>query len=284
MICLDHRKSFECDGLPLHWQGYTEQPHSKQCASDMDCSGVDESRLQRFASAAVCPQQQEEIVQLKRIAYTLCLSVGTALLAGTVAFGQMPGSSQPQQPTMPSQQPTTNPANPGMGPGTYPGTGPTGQDIGERAFVSKALEGGEAEVQLGQLAQQKSQSADVKQFGQKMVNDHGQMADKWFKPIAQQLGVSEPKGPSKKDKKEIAKLQGLSGQDFDREYITMMVKDHQQDLKEFKDEAQVAPDPSVKQIAQQGSNIIAQHLQLIEQIAKNHNVAVDEKGSQSGSL
>jgi putative membrane protein len=184
---------------------------------------------------------------------------------------------------MPSQQPTTNPANPNAGPGAYPGTAPTGQDFAEKAFVSKALEGGAAEVQLGQLAQEKSQSQDVKQFGQKMVNDHGQMGEKWFKPIAKQLGISEPKGPSKKDKKEIAKLQGLSGADFDREYITMMVKDHQQDLKDFKNEAQAAQDPNVKQVAQQGSDIISQHLQLIEQIAKNHNVPV-EGSTQSGSM
>jgi putative membrane protein len=218
-------------------------------------------------------------MQLKRIAYTLCLSAGTALLVGVVAVAQAPGSPQ-QQPTMPSQQPSQQPTTPagpgtGMGPGAYPGTAPTSQDFGERAFVSKALEGGVTEVQLGQLAQQKSQSNDVKQFAQKMVSDHSQMADKWFKPVAQQLGVSEPKGPSKKDKKEIAKLQGLSGDDFDREYITMMVKDHQQDLKDFKDEAQVAQDPNVKQVAEQGSNIVAQHLQLIEQIAKTHNITVE---------
>lgn len=220
-------------------------------------------------------------MQLKRITYTLCLSAGTALLGGVVALAQAPGSPQ-QQPTMPSQQPTspTAPGNPGAGPGAYPGTAPTGQDYAEKAFVTKALEGGDAEVQLGQLAQQKSQSNDVKQFAQKMVSDHSQMADKWFKPVAQQLGVSEPKGPSKKDKKEIAKLQGMSGEDFDREYITMMVKDHQQDLKDFKDEAQVAQDPSLKQVAEQGSNIISQHLQLIEQIAKTHNVAVEMSSNQ----
>jgi putative membrane protein len=140
------------------------------------------------------------------------------------------------------------------------------------------------EVQLGQLAQQKSQSNDVKQFGQKMVNDHGQMGDKWFKPVAQQLGISEPKGLSKKDKKEIAKLEGLSGEEFDREYITMMVKDHQQDLKEFKDQAQSAQNPNVKQIAQQGTNIIAQHLQLIEQIAKSHNITVEASSKGSSSM
>ncbi len=166
----------------------------------------------------------------------------------------------------------------------YPGTVPAMQDSSDRAFVSKALEGGEAEVQLGQLAEQKSQSDDVKKFAQKMVTEHGQMADKWFKPVAQQLGVSVPNGPSKKDKKLIAKLEGLSGQDFDTEYITMMVKDHRQDLKEFKDKAQNAQDPNVKQVAQQGTTVISQHLQLIEQIAKNHNVNVEGKSSQVSSM
>lgn len=219
-------------------------------------------------------------MQLKRIAFALCFSAGTTLLASMAASAQAPGA--PQQPSMPQAQSPSPSARGDAGPGAYPGTAPTGQDLGEKAFVAKALEGGAAEVQLGQLAQEKSQSNDVKQFGQKMVNDHGQMADKWLKPVAQKLGLSEPKGPSKKDKKAIAKLQGLSGDDFDREYITMMVKDHQQDLKEFKDEAQSAQDPSVKQIAEQGSGIISQHLQLIEQIAKSHNIAVEgSKGSSS---
>jgi putative membrane protein len=225
-------------------------------------------------------------MKLKRIAYTLTFSAGTMLLGGPVAFAQAPGS--PQQPTMPSQQqpsPTSPSAgNPGMGPGAYPGTAPTGQDFSEKAFVTKALEGGQAEVELGQLAQQKSQSNDVKQFAQKMVSDHSQMADKWLKPVAQQLGIPDPKGPSKKDKKEIAKLQGLSGEDFDREYITMMVKDHQQDLKEFRDEAQSAQNPNVKQIAQQGSDVISQHLQLIEQIAKSHNIPVESSKNSSSSM
>jgi putative membrane protein len=219
-------------------------------------------------------------MQLKRITYTLCSTAGAALLGSVVSLAQAPGT--PQQPSMP--QSPTSPASPNAGntgSGSYPSTAPTSQDFAEKAFITKALEGGAAEVQLGQLAQEKSQSNDVKQFGQKMVADHSQMADKWLKPVAQKLGLSAPKGPSKKDKKEIAKLQGLSGDDFDREYITMMVKDHQQDLKDFNDEAQAAQDPNVKQIAQQGSNIISQHLQLIEQIAKSHNVAV--AGSKNSS-
>lgn len=198
-----------------------------------------------------------------------------ALLGGAMLVAQSnPGGGAPQQPSSPSQQPSPTQA---PTPGAEPGAAPTAQGFGDQAFVSKALEGGVAEVQLGQLAQEKSQSQDVQQFGKKMVSDHTQMGEKWFKPVAKQMGVSEPKGPSKKDKKLIEKLQGLSGQQFDTEYIQAMVKDHKADLKDFQNEAQMAQDPNVKQIATQGSNIIQQHLQLIEQIAQAHNVPVEGK-------
>lgn len=220
-------------------------------------------------------------MNVKRIAHTVSLSAGTALLGATVALAQAPGGA-PQQPSMPqSQSPSTGAQAPGANSGQNAGAPTSAQDFSERAFISKAMEGGMAEVQLGQLAQQKSQSNDVKQFAAKMVNDHGQMGEKWLKPVAQQMGLNEPSGPSKRDKKEIEKLQSMSGQDFDREYITMMVKDHQKDLKEFQSEAQAAQDPTVKQIAEKGSQVIEQHLQIIEQIAKAHNIDVGGKEMSS---
>jgi putative membrane protein len=205
-----------------------------------------------------------------------------ALLAGAVALAQQMPSGQ--QPGIPGQQPQQS-TSPTVGaPGAYPGTAPTGQDFGDKAFVSKAMEGDNTQVQLGQLAQEKSQSADVKQLAQKLASDHSQMNDKWFKPVAQQLGVSEPEGPSKKNKKTVAKLQNLSGPDFDSEYLTMMWKNHQQDLKLFQEEAKLAQDPNVRQVAEQGANVIEQHLQLIEQVARNHNVALNEKSKQTPSM
>lgn len=213
----------------------------------------------------------------KRIARKIGIVSAPVLLAGAL-LAQNPGSGGGgQQPNSPSQQqPSATVGSPGA-------TAPTAQNFGDQAFVSKAMEGGMAEVELGKLAADKSQSQDVKQFAQKMINDHSQMGDKWFKPVAQQLGVSEPKGPSKKDKKLIEKLQGLSGQQFDTEYIQAMVKDHKEDLKEFQNESQAAQDPNVKQIAEQGSKVISQHLQIIEQIAQNHNVPIDGKSKEVSS-
>jgi len=184
-----------------------------------------------------------------------------------------PGGAGQQQPNMPNQQQPVTPSTGTIGPASSLANQ---QATPDQACDSKALEGGAGEVQLGQFAQQQSQSEDVKQVGQKMVEDHTQLAEQ-MKPIAQQLGVKEPKGPSKKDKQLIAKLEGLSGPQFDEAYIQAMVKDHKEDLKEFKDEAQAAQNQNVKQAAQQGAGVISQHLQLIQQIAQSHNVATEGK-------
>jgi putative membrane protein len=215
----------------------------------------------------------------KRMYSRLLLCSAFAILLNAMAVTQyQPGGAGQQQPNIPTQP--TNPSTGTVGPDNSLANQQASTD---QAFVRKVLEGGATEVQLGQLAQQKSQSEDVKQFGQKMVEDHTQLGEQ-MKPIAQQLGVKEPKGPSKKDKQLIAKLEGLSGPQFDEAYIQAMVKDHKEDLKEFKNEAQSALNQNVKQTAQQGAGVISQHLQMIEQIAQNHNVATDGKSKTSASM
>lgn len=211
----------------------------------------------------------------KHILTRICLYSASALLAAGIAVAQQPG----QQPNTGQQQPGTpngqQPATPNLGGTEGPDT-MSNQSMFDQAFVRKALEGGTAEVQLGQLAQQKSQSDDVKQFGQKMVADHTQLGNAMM-PVAQQLGVKPPTEPSKKDRQLIAKLETLSGPQFDQAYIQAMLKDHQQDLKEFQNEAQEAQNPNVKRVAQAGSAVISQHLQMIQQIAQSHNVTASEK-------
>lgn len=223
-------------------------------------------------------------MNLKRIAYKVSLMTATGLAGAAIAIAQQPQMPSSQQPSMPGQQQPTNPnANPGA-PGAYPGNPSASNEFGEKAFVSKAMEGDQAEVQLGQLAEQKSQSQDVKQLAQRLVSDHTQMDEKWMKPLGQQLGVSESNKPSKKDKKTMAKLEGTSGSQFDSQYLTMMYKDHQKDLKDFNDEANATQDPAVKQVAQQGAKVISQHLQLIEQVARNHNITLGENAKQTPSM
>jgi putative membrane protein len=84
-----------------------------------------------------------------------------------------------------------------------------------KAFITKAIQGNLAEVQMGQLAQEKSQNNDVKAFGQQLVTDHNDANSK-ATAVANDLGVTAPQEPSKKQKADYDKLSKVSGDAFDK--------------------------------------------------------------------
>jgi putative membrane protein len=138
--------------------------------------------------------------------------------------------------------------------------------------MKEAAQGGEAEVQLGQLAQQKAESPDVKAFGQRMVDDHTKANDQ-LKQVASQKGVTLPSQPDSKDKAEKARLEKMSGAQFDKAYMNYMVSDHKKDVADFQKEASHASDPDVKNFAQTTLPTLQSHLQQAESIAPKQNAA-----------
>ena len=143
----------------------------------------------------------------------------------------------------------------------------------DRKFIETAAEGGMAEVQLGQLAAQKGQSDQVKQFGQKMVDDHTKANDQ-LKQIASTKGVTLPTDLKSADKREMDRLSKLSGAEFDREYMKHMVSDHKKDVSDFQKEAKSGKDAEVKSFASQTVPVLQQHLQL----AQSTDAAVRSEG------
>ncbi|MGC2160453.1 MAG: DUF4142 domain-containing protein [Silvibacterium sp.] len=194
------------------------------------------------------------------------------LVSGTLALAQQRpmGSSAETAPTNPSNPTTNNSDTNGTQQMQQTQNSAEGSMM-DKAFVESALQGGMGEVELGKLAAQKGSSPDVKQFGQKMVDDHTKLGDQ-MQQVAQQMGVHGPKGLSKKDKELVAKLETLSGAEFDDAYIKAMVKDHKNDLSSFQAEANNSQNSTLRQAAQRDEPMIDGHLQLIEQIAKTHGV------------
>ena len=90
-------------------------------------------------------------------------------------------------------------------------------------------------------------------------------------------GVDEPKGPSKKQKQEIAKLETLSGPDFDTAYIQAMAKQQQHDLKEFKSEASSGQNPNIQQAAKQDEPVLTEHFEVLQKLAQAHNVTLESR-------
>ena len=135
----------------------------------------------------------------------------------------------------------------------------------DRTFAMKAAQGGLAEVQAGQLASQKAASPQVRQFGQKMVTDHAQ-ANQELQQIAQQENMNLPAKPSASQTSEDRRLSGMSGDAFDKAYISYEVRDHQQDVADFRREAQSGKDPALKGFAQKYLPVIQHHLQMAQSL------------------
>jgi putative membrane protein len=136
----------------------------------------------------------------------------------------------------------------------------------DKMFVMKAAEGGMAEVELAKLAVEKGSSSDVKTFGQRMVDDHSKANDQ-LKQIASNKGIEVPTDLNVKDKATEARLATLTGPQFDQAYMADMVKDHQQDVADFRNESKMGKDFDVKGFAWQTLPTLQDHLNQARSLA-----------------
>jgi putative membrane protein len=136
---------------------------------------------------------------------------------------------------------------------------------GDRKFLEEAAEGGMAEVELGKLAGQRASSDQVKQFGSKMVADHGKANDE-LKSLASGKGVQWPTSMGRSHQKDLDRLGKLSGADFDRQYMKHMVADHKKDVSAFQKQARSAHDADVKAFAAKTLPTLQDHLRSAQTV------------------
>ena len=134
-------------------------------------------------------------------------------------------------------------------------------DKTDRNFVEKAAGGGLAEVEMGRMAQDKAQNDQVKQFGQRMVDDHSR-ANQQLMQIAGSKNITLPTQPDSEHRKKAQELQKLSGARFDRAYMQDMVQDHRKDISLFEKQAKQGKDADLKQFAEQTLPVLREHYDL----------------------
>jgi putative membrane protein len=139
-------------------------------------------------------------------------------------------------------------------------------DNNDAAAMKQLAQANLNEVEAGKLGASKAQSPDVKEFGQKMVKDHGRMYED-LKQLAQRKDVALPDKAALKDLAQMKLLERKSGAEFDREYMDHMIKDHEKDLKDAQAIAAKAKDPEFKAAVQQAIPTIQEHLRLAQRIA-----------------
>jgi putative membrane protein len=210
-----------------------------------------------------------------KFSYACVTLLGTAIFSPAILLAQFDPSAvvaAQTQPGRPPQQPTS-PALQDSG----PNAGDVGQVMQDKMFLRKAAEGGIAEVKLSQLAVQKGSSEEVKNLAQKMVDDHTK-TNEVMAAAADTMGVMLPKSMNKEDQAEYDKLNALSGNDFDMEYISYMVKDHHKDLHAFRIEAASPTDPTLHDAVVKVAGVIHEHTVMVDKIAHEKGIPVPAHG------
>jgi len=196
-------------------------------------------------------------------------SLRNVILGGALAIGLTILPCATAQSQAPGNRPMNGNTNGAMQPGAMDNGVDQNSDMrkmADQSFVRDAGEGGLAEVELGQLAADKAADPRVKQFGQRMVTDHSK-ANEELKQIASAKGINLPTSLSAKDKKTKEHLSKLNGADFDRAYMKLMVKDHEKDVSDFRQESESGNDATIKKFASQTLPTLQSHLKEAESIA-----------------
>jgi putative membrane protein len=150
----------------------------------------------------------------------------------------------------------------------------------EKEFLDKAANDNMAQIQMGRIAQQKSQNPQIQQFGQTLVSDHQNAQDK-LQNIAQQNNVTLPSSLDQQHQTEANRLSKLAGTQFDKEFLSSEVNGLQNALQDYKNISENAKDPAVKQYASNAVPVIQKHLNRAQDLKQN--MTRTSKLGQSGS-
>jgi len=137
----------------------------------------------------------------------------------------------------------------------------------DQTFVVDVAKDSMAEVELGKLAVQKAVKPEVKQFGQRMIDDHTKANDE-LKTLAQQKGITLPGDVDPKGNALKARLEKLSGEQFDRTFMQAMLMDHRKAVNAFKRESASGRDPDVKSWAAKTLPTLEEHLKQAQDTAR----------------
>lgn len=132
-------------------------------------------------------------------------------------------------------------------------------------FLMQAYRDGLLEIQLSQLALQKTANADVRRFAQRMVDDHTRMNNE-ITQLAQRKNIALPTALSAEQQAQVNRLSALSGEEFDRAYMAGNVDLHRMDVAAARQQARQGNDADVRMLADASLPILRTHLAVAEEI------------------
>lgn len=162
--------------------------------------------------------------------------------------------------------PSTAPSVPQSDTATQPATTPSDRQSSlsseDESFLENAIQGSHAEIVGSQLALEKSEDSEVRNFAQTMIDDHGKMV-KEAEALAAQKGMTAPTGPSVVQSTEITALKALTGGAFDAMYVNRIgVASHEATIEMFEKAGREAQDSDVKAMVDKTLPRLREHLEM----------------------
>jgi putative membrane protein len=144
-------------------------------------------------------------------------------------------------------------------------TPPNNKNAEDVEFLVEAMRTGLAEVQLGELAAERSDNPRVRDYGTKLKTDHtAQVAE--IERMLQPLRVTIPAEPSAEAQSHHAALARLSGEQFDAAFVQMMVASHTEAIEKYGAQTHANPDRTLSDFASRSLPILREHLAMAESL------------------
>jgi putative membrane protein len=200
-------------------------------------------------------------------------AVAFAAPPDSTTSGTMPNTDRPAtRDTMKSDSPRTD-VGPKSDTSATDEKGPTPAlekiSMSDKSFVKDAAELGMAEVQIAQLAVTKAANPQVKRFAQMMIDDHTKNNDELTTICARKDGVDLKTDLSGGAKRNYDKLNDLSGDKFDREFVNIMVDDHKKAVRLFEKASKKADAQDIKSYAARTLPALQHHLEQAQSLERD---------------
>jgi len=173
------------------------------------------------------------------------------------------GGAAAQPPAVPPGNPATTPAGtPHAAPGA---PAPDQLNDSDRLFSHALAAGGMAEVEAGQLASRAGGNAMVRQFGERMVQDHSK-ANNQLADLMKAMKAPLPDGPDTEHRTIQRHLEQLQGAAFDVAYVGAQIQDHVRTVQLLEYEIGSGQNPRLKNFASETLPIVLEHLGTAQQL------------------
>src|SRR5262249_23327570 len=153
--------------------------------------------------------------------------------------------------------------------------------LDDATFVKKAASGNLHEVKMGELAIKRATTTEVKEFAQKMVEDHGKSLDA-LKKAARDAKIDVPEKMSKEDADHVAHLDKHEGTDFDRAYVRHAIRDHEKTAALFEQATKDVKDSGLRKYAEDTLPVVREHLKTAKKLGEKFGKDRSDKDSNKG--